>query len=126
MRHATKETIIKAIKLLEGEAWLALAERIIESKKITQSQVDNRIEYLYIVYSEFPKSKQRKLDILRRWLANGAKVKEYEVCGDYGYGPEMLTTEATKKEAIEQRKCYDKNEPDVCHSIRPVYNSLIY
>lgn len=126
MRHASKETIIDTIKMLEGEAWSALAERIIESKRFTQSQVNNRIEYIDLIYSEFNKSKQRKLDILRRWLSNGAKVKVYEIRANYGYGPEILTTEATYPEAKAQKKCYDENEKGVSHWVCSNYESLIY
>ena len=35
---------------------------------------------------------------------------EYEIQGNYGYGFECLTTEATKTEAIAQLKTYRENE----------------
>ena len=45
---------------------------------------------------------------------------EYEVQGNYGYGWDRLTTEATMEEAKEQKKCYDENEPDVPHRIKTI------
>lgn len=126
MRHASKETIIDALSLIDSRIAAKVSEQVLDSKQFNQDMADHLLGYIALWYGGYSKTKQRKLDILRRWLANGAKVKEYEVCGNYGYGLEMLTTEATKKEAIEQRKCYDKNEPNVYHSIRPVYTSLIY
>lgn len=44
----------------------------------------------------------------------------WEVQGLY-YGEwECLTTEESKKEAVEQRKCYDENERGVPHRIKKV------
>lgn len=52
---------------------------------------------------------------------NAAKEDfEYEVQGNYGYGWDCLTTEATMAEAKEQKKCYDENEPNVPHRIKTV------
>lgn len=45
---------------------------------------------------------------------------EFEVQGQYTHGWEMLTTEATRAEADEQRRCYDENEPGVPHRVRRV------
>lgn len=45
---------------------------------------------------------------------------EYEVQGNYGYGWDRLTTEATMEEAKEQKKCYDENEPNVPHRIKTI------
>ena len=126
MRHPNKETVLAALSLIDSRIATKVSEQVSNNKQFSNEMSDHLIGYITLWVSGYSKTKQRKLDTLRRWLANGAKVKEYEVCGNYGYGPEMLTTEATKKEAIEQRKCYDKNEPNVYHSIRLVYTSLIY
>ena len=48
---------------------------------------------------------------------------EYEVQGNYGYGWDSLTTEATREAAEEQKKCYDENEPNVPHRIKTVSKS---
>lgn len=36
---------------------------------------------------------------------------EYEIQGHYGQGWEMVTTEETWREAKNQLKCYNENEP---------------
>ena len=36
---------------------------------------------------------------------------EYEIQGNYGQGREMVTVEVTRKEAKDQLKCYNENEP---------------
>lgn len=47
------------------------------------------------------------------------KTKDvYVVMGDYGQGLEELTEEATRKEAREQLRCYNENEPQYFHCIR--------
>jgi len=38
-------------------------------------------------------------------------VDEYEVQSNYGQGWECVTTEETRKEAREQLRCYNENEP---------------
>ena len=38
-------------------------------------------------------------------------VDEYEVQGNYGQGWECVTTEETYRDAREQLKCYNENEP---------------
>ena len=45
---------------------------------------------------------------------------EYEIQGNYGYGWDCLTTEATMEEARAQKQCYDENEPNVPHRIKTV------
>jgi hypothetical protein len=40
-------------------------------------------------------------------------VDEYEIQGYYSYGWESVTTEITRREAVEQLKCYRENEPGV-------------
>lgn len=45
---------------------------------------------------------------------------EYEVQGNYGHGWEMVTTEETRAAAVEQRRCYDENEPEYPHRVRRV------
>lgn len=42
---------------------------------------------------------------------------EYEIQGDYGQGWEMVTTEVTRRLAIDQIKCYRYNEPGKCFRI---------
>jgi hypothetical protein len=37
-------------------------------------------------------------------------MKEYEVQGNYGYGWDMVTTEESKAEALQQLKVYRLNE----------------
>jgi hypothetical protein len=36
---------------------------------------------------------------------------EYELQGNYGYGWDVLTTEATRSEALDQLRTYAENEP---------------
>ena len=43
---------------------------------------------------------------------------EYEVQGYYCGSWEMLTTEASRQEALDMMACYDENEPHVPHRIR--------
>lgn len=126
MRHPNKETVLNALRLIKNTVSLEVTALLLDNRGFSKELSNKLTDYVNTFGKNHTKAEQYELDKLRRWLANGAKVKEYEVCGDYGYGPEMLTTEVTKKEAIEQRKCYDKNEPNVRHSIRPVYDSLIY
>ena len=42
---------------------------------------------------------------------------EYEIQGNYGYGWEMICSEETFDEAINMRKCYDENEPNILHRV---------
>lgn len=42
----------------------------------------------------------------------------YAVEGNYGHGWEYLCEEETPKDAREQLKCYNKNEPQYDHRIR--------
>jgi hypothetical protein len=42
----------------------------------------------------------------------------YEIQGDYGYGWEYLCEEETRKDAREQLKCYNENEPQYEHRIK--------
>ena len=42
---------------------------------------------------------------------------EWEIQGDYGQGFECVATEESRKEAREQLKCYNENEPNVTHRI---------
>ena len=39
----------------------------------------------------------------------------FVIQGNYGYGWDDLTEEETYKEAREQLKCYNENEPNVFH-----------
>ncbi len=52
-------------------------------------------------------------------------IDTYEVQGNYGQGWEMVTTEATYKEAKEQKKCYDQNEPQYAHRVKVVREKII-
>jgi hypothetical protein len=45
---------------------------------------------------------------------------EWEVQGNYGYGWECLTTEDSLTAAIEQKLCYDVNEPTFRHRVKKV------
>jgi len=45
---------------------------------------------------------------------------EYEIQGNYGHGWECVTTEATLREAREQKRTYDTEEPDYPHRIKRV------
>lgn len=45
---------------------------------------------------------------------------EYQVQGDYGYGWEYLTAEATRGEALVMKRCYDQNEPGIPHRVKTV------
>lgn len=42
---------------------------------------------------------------------------EYEIQGYYAGSWEMVTTEATMKEARQQFKCYEENETETAHRI---------
>ena len=46
-------------------------------------------------------------------------MDEWEVQGNYGHGWEMLTTESSRAEALEQMRVYDENEP-YPHRVRRV------
>ena len=45
---------------------------------------------------------------------------EWELWGDYGYGPDYILTELSYKDAREQLRCYNENEPSVRHWIKKI------
>ena len=45
---------------------------------------------------------------------------EYELQGNYGYGWDILTTEATKGEALAQKRTYQENESGASYRIKRV------
>ena len=48
------------------------------------------------------------------------KIYEYEVQGLYNGEWECLTTEETRKEALERLKEYRENQPGTCYRIKKV------
>lgn len=126
MRHPNKETILEALSLIESSISTKVYEQVLKGDIISKDMADHLLGYIALWFGGYSKTKQRRLDILRRWLANGAKVKVYEVRANYGYGPEVLTTECTHTDAKKQKKCYDENEPGIRHWVCATYESLIY
>ncbi len=45
---------------------------------------------------------------------------EWLIEGNYGYGWDEVCAEATRREAIEQLRCYRANEPQYAHRLRKV------
>ena len=126
MRHPNKETVLAALSLIDSRIATKVSEQVSNNKQFSNEMSDHLIGYITFWVSGYSKTEQRKLEVLRRWLSNGAKVKVYEVRANYGYGPEVLTIESTYPEAKAQKKCYDENEPGTSHWIFATYESLIY
>lgn len=45
-------------------------------------------------------------------------VDVWEIQGNYGYGWDVVCLEETPKDAKEQLRCYNENEPQYAHRIR--------
>lgn len=45
---------------------------------------------------------------------------EFDILGNYGYGWEVVTCEATREEALQRLKEYNENEPQYAHKIKRV------